>query len=151
MPTRRHLLHSLALSPLALAAARPALAGTAEIYAPGGIAIGGTDPVSYFTDGGPRSGSPRAALMWRGAVWHFASDASRAAFEMNPARYAPRYGGYCAFALAKGALAPTVPDAFTIHEGRLYLNYSLDIRARWRTDAEGNIAAANQHWPTILG
>ncbi|KIQ69042.1 YHS domain-containing (seleno)protein [Wenxinia marina] len=96
-------------------------------------------------------GSAAHRLMWRGAVWHFASAANLAAFEGDPVRFAPRYGGYCAFALARGALAPTVPDAFTIHEGRLYLNYSLGIRSLWQADLQGHIRAADGHWPQILG
>ncbi len=150
MTTRRAFLAQAALLP-ALALARPARAAEPEIFARMGIAIGGADPVGYFTEGGPGGGSAAQALMWRGAVWHFASERHRTAFEMDPTAYCPRFGGYCAWAMAQGYLAPTVPEAWTIHEGRLYLNASLDVRQRWLRDIPGNIAKAEANWPAVLG
>lgn len=150
MPTRRALLVQAALLP-ALAGARPARAAEPEIFAKMGIALGGTDPVGYFTDAAPVGGSAAEALMWRGAVWHFASERNRIAFEMDPVAFCPRFGGYCAWAMAQGYLAPTVREAWTIHEGKLYLNASLEIRRRWARDIEGNIARAEANWPAVLG
>lgn len=150
MPTRRALLAQAALLP-ALALARPARAAEPEIFARFGIALGGTDPVGYFTDGKPVAGSAAEALMWRGAVWHFASERSRIAFEMDPTSYCPRFGGYCAFSMAEGHLSPTVPEAWTIHEGRLYLYASLAVRRRWERDIPGFIAHAEANWPAVLG
>jgi hypothetical protein len=150
MPTRRALLAQAALLP-ALALARAARAAEPLVFAPGGIALGGTDPVGYFAEGRPVAGSAAEALMWRGAVWHFASDRSRTAFEMNPKAYAPRFGGYCAWAMAQGFLSATVPEAWTIHEDRLYLCTSLEIRSRWQQDVSGFIARAEANWPAVLG
>ena len=150
MTTRRALLAQAAVWS-ALALARPARAAEPEIYARMGIALGGTDPVGYFTDGGPVGGSAAEALMWRGAVWHFASEGHRIAFEMNPTAYCPRFGGYCAWSMAQGKLTPTVPEAWTIHEGRLYLTSSLAVRHRWQRDVPGNVARAESNWPGVLG
>jgi hypothetical protein len=147
MLTRRTLIGLIAATPLI---ARPAFAATPETYAPGGIALGGTDPVGYFTDAAPVQGSADHALMWRGAAWHFASAESRASFEMNPLAYAPHYGGYCAYAMAQGAIATTDPAAWTIHEGQLYLNFSVNVRQIWSEDIPGNITKADSHWPAIL-
>ncbi len=69
----------------------------------------------------------------------------------NPEAYAPQYGGYCAYALSQGALASSVPEAWTIHEGKLYLNYSVNVRQIWSQDIPENIARADAQWPAILG
>jgi hypothetical protein len=115
-----------------------------------GVAIGGYDPVAYFTDGVAAMGDPAIAFDWNGTVWHFASEAHRAAFEADPAHFAPLYGGYCAFAMTSGAAAPTDPeDGWTVFQDRLYLNYSADIRDRWRQDMPGFIVKADRHWPEV--
>lgn len=147
MFNRRSFLCSLAVTPLL---ARPVLAASPDIFAVDGLAIRGTDPVAYFTDAMPVAGSPDHTLMWRGATWQFASVANRAAFEADPTAYAPQYGGYCAYAASKGAVATTVPEAWTVHEGKLYLNYSTSVRGIWSQDVAGNIALADANWPSIL-
>jgi len=148
--SRRAFAIGAASLPIAALTMRPAMAATDPVFSDGGLAIRGTDPVAYFTQGAPVMGSADYALMWDGAIWHFASAANREAFEMNPMGYAPRYGGYCAFAMSRGYIAATVPEAWTIHEGQLYLNYSLSVRDRWSSDIPGNIAAADGHWPGVL-
>lgn len=150
MISRRSLLLAASAAPFAALAARPALAATPEIYAEGGIAIDGSDAVAYFTEGAPVAGSAEHEVMWKGATWRFASEANRAAFEADPTAYAPQYGGYCAFALAQGYIAPTVPAAWTIHEGKLYLNFSRRVRRQWERDIPGNIARGDANWPDIL-
>uniref|UniRef100_UPI0040470B76 YHS domain-containing (seleno)protein n=1 Tax=Yoonia sp. TaxID=2212373 RepID=UPI0040470B76 len=130
--------------------ATPALAASPDIFAVGGLAIRGTDPVAYFAQQGPVAGDPAHSLMWRGATWRFASMANRDLFEADPMAYAPQYGGYCAYAASKGAIATSVPDAWTIYEGKLYLNFSQDVRDIWRRDIPGNILRADEYWPDIL-
>ncbi|MFZ1727777.1 MAG: YHS domain-containing (seleno)protein [Albidovulum sp.] len=129
---------------------RPALAREPEVFATAGVAISGYDAVAYFTEGRPVEGSPAHALKWRGATWQFASDAAMDAFEMNPSAYAPQYGGYCAYAMAKGAVATTVPEAFTINKDRLYLNFSTAVRSIWSEDIPGNVSLADGNWPAAL-
>ncbi len=115
-----------------------------------GVAIGGYDPVAYFEEGAATMGDPAVALEWNGATWQFATEAHRDAFAAEPARYAPAYGGYCAYAMAKGAVAPTDPeDGWTVFENRLYLNYSADVRERWRQSIPRYIDEANSNWPSI--
>ena len=150
MIDRRTVLAALAAAPISALAARSAFAETAPIYSENGIALGGTDPVAYFTQGQPVAGSPQHALMWRGATWHFASDAHRAAFEANPEGYAPQYGGWCAWAVAEGYTASTTPKAWRIVDGKLYLNYSNGVKRRWERDIPGNISRANANWPGVL-
>lgn len=114
------------------------------------VAIEGTDPVAYFTDGKPVAGRPEFTAIYQGATWRFASAEHRDLFTANPARYAPQYGGYCAWAVSQGYTAGIDPKAWKIVDGKLYLNYSLDIQAQWAADVPGNIAKANANWPKLL-
>lgn len=95
---------------------------------PQGVAIGGYDPVSYFAAGGPLKGKPEHEALWHGARFRFATEANRQAFVAEPAKYAPQFGGYCAFAVSLSdndsapAAPPGRPDLWTIADGKLYLN-----------------------------
>ncbi|MBU2999078.1 YHS domain-containing protein [Roseovarius nubinhibens] len=148
--TRRSLLTTSAAA-LALAALpRVALAATAPIFAEGGIAINGTDPVAYFTENRPVAGDPQFSTDYMGATWYFASAENLDQFRNAPEEFAPQFGGYCAYAASKGYIAPTVPEAWTIYEGKLYLNANLRARELWLEDIPGNIALAQDNWPNIL-
>lgn len=150
MIPRRSAIVLLAAAPLALRLT-PALASTAPVFAGGGIAINGTDPVAYFDQGRPVAGQEESAADWNGARWLFSSPENRDRFAADPSGFAPAYGGYCAWAASRGYVADTVPEAWTIHEGRLFLNASLRIRRRWERDIPGNVARADANWPEILG
>ena len=101
--------------------------------------------------GEPVEGSPEHSLQWGGVTWHFASDANRDAFAADPEAYAPRYGGFCAWAVAaKGELYSTQPENWSIRNGRLYLNFNDDIQARWEKDPQGFIAEADRRWPELV-
>jgi hypothetical protein len=115
-----------------------------------GVAIDGYDPVAYFTEGRPVEGSSEHALEWMGATWRFASVGNRARFAADPERFAPRYGGYCAWAVSQGRTADVDPEAWSIVDGRLYLNYSLDVQATWEADRASHIRQADENWPKLL-
>jgi len=152
MLTRRSLLAAATLAaPAALLFTRPAMAMEPSVFAEDGVAIRGADPVAFFTEGAPVIGSPEHALMWNDTTWHFASAENMELFMGDPEKYAPQYGGYCAFAMASGYIASTVPEAWTIYEDKLYLNYSTGVRGRWERDIPGNIMKADENWPTALG
>lgn len=138
--------------PAMLALPRMALAGEPEIFTGlvKGVAGGGYDVVSYFKDGDPRRGAAKFATDWKGATWRFASQANLEAFKADPEKYAPQYGGYCAYAVSRGYTAKGEPEAWTVVDGKLYLNYSLDVRKTWAEDIPGNIAKANGNWPGVL-
>jgi len=122
-----------------------------EIYsATFGGAINGYDPVAYFTQGKPVKGKSAHALKYKGANWRFASEKNRLAFKQNPQKYAPQYGGYCAYAVSQGYTASTDPDAWSIVNGKLYLNYSKGVRSKWSKDRPGYIRKANANWPKVL-
>jgi YHS domain-containing protein len=137
----------LAFALLALGAL-PAAADP-PVYQVNGVALGGTDPVAYATEGRPVEGDAAYSASYDGATWHFASAVNRDLFLSDPERYAPQYGGWCAYAAAKGAKAPTDPDAWSVINGRLYLNFSEDVRSRWLGDAADYIAAADAAWPAL--
>jgi YHS domain-containing protein len=113
-------------------------------------AAGGYDPVAYFEEGKAVEGSDAHVLEWNGARWRFASEENREAFRADPERYAPRYGGYCAYAVAQGTSAPGDPLAWKIVDGRLYLNLDKSIQAEWAKDIPGYIVKADQNWPGLV-
>ena len=119
------------------------------IFNDGGTAIRGYDPVAYFTQGKPVEGSPQYTAEYKGARWQFASMENRDLFTTTPEKYAPQFGGYCAWAVANNYTASTDPHAWSIKDGKLYLSYSKFVRARWAIDKPGNIAKANQNWPGL--
>lgn|SRR5574340_117201 len=120
-----------------------------EIFTKNGAAIRGYDPVAYFTEHKPVQGSSAYISEYRGSNFQFASAENRDAFAAQPERYAPQYGGYCAYGMAKGYKAATAPEAFTIVDGKLYLNYSLSVRTLWQEDVPGFISKADRNWPTV--
>ncbi|EKU98972.1 hypothetical protein Lepto7375DRAFT_8309 [Leptolyngbya sp. PCC 7375] len=115
-----------------------------------GLAIRGTDPVAYFTQGGPVAGSSEFTYTWNNATWQFVSAENRDLFAANPAQYAPQYGGYCAWAVSQGYTASIDPNAWKIVDGKLYLNYSRGVQRRWEQDIPGHISRANANWPGVL-
>lgn len=136
----------------AFALTLPATAKDAPINATffGNVAIKGYDPVAYFTDSKPVEGDAKFAFTWKGAEWHFTSADHLAKFKAEPEKYAPQYGGYCAWAVSQGYTANIDPAAWKIVEGKLYLNYSPDVQKKWSADIPGNIKKADANWPKVL-
>ena len=122
-----------------------------EFYEKGGTALLGHDAVAYFKDGKPVKGVTEYKAEYKGSVFVFASEAHRAAFVADPARYAPQYGGYCAFGVAGGYKAATDPAAFSVVDGKLYLNYNRDVQKQWSADIPGFILKAEGKWPAVAG
>jgi hypothetical protein len=135
-----------ALAVLALAAL-PAAAQ--QLNAKSGLALKGYDAVAYFSDGKAVAGSRNFTHQWQGVEWRFASAANRDAFAADPAKFAPQYGGFCAWAVANGYTAEIDPTAFKVVENRLYLNYSKSVQRDWEKDVPGNISKADGNWPKL--
>lgn len=114
-----------------------------------GVAIEGYDPVAYFTDGKPVKGDPKLKEEWGGSTWQFVSAAHRDLFAQDPGKYAPQYGGYCAYAVSEGYTAKIDPKAWKVVDGKLYLNYSLGVRETWQKDQDRRIGVADKNWPTL--
>jgi hypothetical protein len=129
---------------------RPASAGgVVNSSSPGKVAIGGYDPVAYFTEAKPVEGSGDFEYAWMGATWRFASAADRDRFAAEPEKYAPQYGGYCAYAVSQGGTADVDPAAWHIENGKLYLNLNKKVQSLWLQDIPGYIGKADANWPKI--
>jgi YHS domain-containing protein len=115
-----------------------------------GRALKGYDPVAYFVQGQPTPGSKEFEYRWNGSVWQFSTEENMKLFRANAEKYTPAYGGYCAWAVAEGYTADIDPKAWTVFDGKLYLNYNLDVQKKWGKDIPGNIDRANKNWPGVL-
>jgi hypothetical protein len=113
-------------------------------------AVGGYDPVAYFTEGKPVEGKKDITFTWKGATWRFASEANRDAFKAKPEAYAPQYGGYCAWAVSQNYTAKGDPKIWKVVDGRLYLNYDARVQRDWEKDIPGHIVKADKNWPAVL-
>lgn len=115
----------------------------------GRAAIRGYDPVAYHLIGAPVLGAAQFTHEWRGATWRFASAANRDAFARDPEKYAPQYGGYCAFGTSRGYKVSTQPDQFALVDGKLYLNYNAGVMQAWDKDRPHYIGKADENWKTL--
>jgi len=113
-------------------------------------AVSGYDPVAYFTKGQPVKGDAQFKFTYMDADWYFSSRENLEKFKSDPDKYAPRYGGYCAWAVAQGDTAAGNPMNWTIHNGKLYLNYNDDIQKKWLKDIEELIRKADRNWPKVV-
>jgi YHS domain-containing protein len=114
-----------------------------------GVAIKGYDPVAYFTQQKAVKGNDEFTLDWSGSKWKFSTKAHLDSFRLNPGKYTPQYGGFCAYGCSENHLAPTDPEAWTIIDQKLYLNYSLKTRVVWLKDTLTRIKNADQFWPVL--
>ncbi|MFT5502655.1 MAG: YHS domain-containing protein [Gammaproteobacteria bacterium] len=114
------------------------------------VAIEGHDPVAYFLERKPVEGSKSHKLNWSGVSWHFKSAENKTLFEANPEKYAPQYGGYCAWAASQNTVAGIDPEQWTIVDGKLYLNYNREVKGKWLVDTSKSIADGNKNWPGLL-
>lgn len=114
-------------------------------------ALDGYDTVAYFTEGKPIEGNKKFTTEYKGADWYFSSQQNLDAFVHNPERYAPQYGGYCAWAVsAKNDFAPGDPMHWSIVDNKLYLNYDQEIKQRWESDRDLHITQADKNWPELI-
>jgi YHS domain-containing protein len=120
-----------------------------KYYNTSGIAIKGYDAVAYFLQNKAIAGSDSYSTDWSGSKWKFVSQANLDSFKLSPRKYAPQYGGYCAYGCSENHKSPTDPNAFTIIDNKLYLNYSLKVRGFWLKDTTGRIQAADGYWPGL--
>ena len=128
----------------------PALLAVDPVFTSWGVAIRGYDPVAYFLLGKPEKGSKAFVFKWNDAEWRFANENHLQLFKQDPERYAPQYGGYCAYAVSQNSTASIDPESWKIVEGKLYLNYSAAIQKKWEADIPGYIEKADINWPKLL-
>jgi YHS domain-containing protein len=115
------------------------------------VALSGYDAVAYFTESKPIKGDAKFTHSYQGAKWQFASADNRDKFAAAPEKFAPQYGGYCAWAVSQGYTASADPMRWKIVQGKLYLNYDQEVQKKWETDIPGFIQKANASWPGIVG
>lgn len=114
-----------------------------------GTAIKGYDPVAYFTEQKAVVGKNDFSFDWSGSKWLFSSQANLDAFKADPQKYAPQYGGYWAYGTSENHLSPTDPNAWTIVDEKLYLNYNKKVKELWSKDIPTRIQKANENWTTL--
>lgn len=115
-----------------------------------GVAIQGYDPVAFFTDSRPVKGNPQFQSEYHGAKYYFASSEHKAAFDREPAKYEPQFGGYCAYGVSQGHKAPIKIEAWQIVNGRLLMQYDLDIKGKFNRDQQGSLKKADENWPGLV-
>ena len=138
---------TLALTVLMATGARADQAG--EVNQVDGVALHGFDPVAYFKEHKAVKGEAQTTAVYKGVTYEFASKEDQAEFQANPEKYVPQYGGFCAFAVAKGVKADIDPHEFAIHDDKLYLYYRDRALQAYEGDVKGNTEAANHNWPEV--
>lgn len=140
------------LSFLLLLVAVPAFAQTKSLLNldKNGIAIQGYDPVAFFTQNRPVKGLPAFESKYKGARYLFASAEDKATFDANPAKYEPQFGGFCAYGASQNHTAPIKIEAFQIVNGRLLMQYDLDVKNEFNKDTQGNLKKADNNWPGLV-
>jgi YHS domain-containing protein len=120
-----------------------------EIYSNESGAIHGYDPVAFFEESKPVKGNETLTYQWKEATWHFTSQKNLEVFKSNPEKYAPQYGGYCAFGMSRGYKAKTLPETWTVLDGKLYFNYNLDVKQDWSKKPGEYIEKADKNWVDV--
>jgi YHS domain-containing protein len=115
-----------------------------------GVAIRGYDPVAFFTDSRPVKGDSQFQSEFRGAKYYFVSAEHKAIFDKEPAKYEPQFGGYCAYGASKGHKARVKIEAWQIVNGRLLMQYDLEVKDKFNEDQLGNLQKADQNWPGLV-
>lgn len=113
-------------------------------------ALSGYDTVAYFKQNKAIKGSKKFTTEYKGATWYFSSQENLKTFTQEPEKYAPQYGGYCAYAAADNRTAGGDPELWSIHNGKLYLSYDEDIVEKWEKDKRGIVERADKNWPALL-
>ena len=115
-----------------------------------GVALQGYDPVAFFTDNRPVRGDQQFQTQYHGATYYFASAEHKAAFQKEPARFEPQFGGFCAYGASRGKAVPIKIEAWQIVNGRLLMQYDLDVKAKFNGDPQGNLSKADKNWPGLV-
>jgi YHS domain-containing protein len=119
------------------------------VYEKNGVAINGYDPVAYFKESNAVEGKEAFSYVWNETKWLFSSQENLDAFKANPAKFAPQFGGFCAFGVSENHKSPTDPNAWTIVDDKLYLNYNKKVKELWSKDIPTRIKKATDNWPLL--
>jgi len=114
------------------------------------VALQGYDPVGFFTENHPVKGNQQFQSQYHGATYYFASAEHKAAFEKDPAKYEPQFGGFCAYGASRGKAVPIKIEAWQIVNGRLLMQYDLDVKAKFNNDPQEKLTKADKNWPGLV-
>lgn len=114
-----------------------------------GIAMGGMDPVSYFTEPSPVLGLPEYEFVWQNVPWYFSTPANRDVFSQAPEIYAPQFGGHGAMSMARGFVSDSDPRLYTVFKQRLYLFYSASGREAFLLAPDAAAIEAEENWAQL--
>jgi|GEM_PF-352358 YHS domain-containing protein len=115
-----------------------------------GVALQGYDPVAFFSQRKTVKGTSEFQSSYKGAKYYFASAKDKSAFDGDPAKYQPQFGGFCAYGVSRRHTAPIKIEAFQIVNGRLLMQFDLDVKSDFNKDQSGNLAKADHNWPSIV-
>jgi len=113
------------------------------------VILAGHDAVAYFTEGKPVKGNANYTAVYNGAIYRFSSPENRDMFRAQPSRYAPQYGGFCAYGMTFGKKFEVNGKAFEIVDGKLYVNKNEEVYQAWAEDIPKHIAEAEANWPSV--
>lgn len=139
----------LTIAAILLISTTIAQAQKSEVFITDGKAIKGYDPVAFFKESKPVKGVESLTYQYNDATWLFSSKTNLETFKKDPEKYAPQYGGYCAYGTAGGHKAPTQTNTWTIVDGKLYFNYNDKVKESWNKQQAELIEKANTQWPLI--
>jgi hypothetical protein len=114
-----------------------------------GLAIGGFDPVAYFTDARAMAGQPGFEVAAAGAIWRFRNEGNRAFFIAHPEIYGPQFGGYDPIDVARGVAYAGNPRFWLVAGQRLYLFGGAETRDAFAADPARALREARQRWPGL--
>jgi YHS domain-containing protein len=142
----------IAVATLMILLALPSVAQAKELnnLDGNGLALQGYDPGGFFTDNRPVKGNQQFQSQYHGATYYFVSAEHKAAFDKEPAKYEPQFGGFCAYGASRGKTVPIKIEAWQIVNGRLLVQYDLDVKGKFNTDPQGNLSKADKNWPGLV-
>jgi hypothetical protein len=144
-----HFPSTLIAAALVLPQLSPGRSPVDPVNANRGVAVRGYDVVAYFNEAKPVLGSAQSEYDWMGTKWRFATAENRDAFAASPEKFAPQFGGYCAWAVGHKYTADADPEAWRIVDGKLYLNYSRSVQKQWEQDRAKWIQEGHRNWPSL--
>ncbi|MBO6504506.1 MAG: YHS domain-containing protein [Kordiimonadaceae bacterium] len=150
MATLKPIILLLLLGLMLAACGKAALTPDTVVNAPKGLGIQGFDPVAYHTDEKATAGSFVFQIEYQGVIYRFASEQNKDAFEQEPRRYLPAYGGYCAYAMSNGDIVDINPRNWTVVDGQLYLNANIFAQGLFALDTRGRIERADAEWGILI-
>ncbi len=116
-----------------------------------GVIIDGYDPVAFFTESKPVKGSADFQSTHDGAIYHFASADNKKLFDEDPEKYKVQFGGWCAYAVSLGRIAPINVNTWSIINDRLVIQHNNRAVRGWEKDPQGNLVKADKYWPYVAG